>query len=92
MGKNHRILKSGHQAEAFYAEMWDTVSKGKIWRNEIKNKAKDGSYYWVDTVISPVLDKHGKIKEYIGLGLVITEKKIKQDIMAKEFEELLKKK
>lgn len=92
MGGNHRILKSGHQSEAFYLELWSTISKGKIWRNDIKNKAKDGSYYWVDLVVSPLLDKTGKIKEYIAQGLLITEKKQKEELMAKELEELKKKK
>lgn len=46
MGKNHRILKSGEQDDAIFVEMWKTISSGKIFRGEVKNKAKDGSFYW----------------------------------------------
>lgn len=88
MGNNHRILKSGHQSAAFYKDLWNTISNGKIWRNDIKNQAKDGSFYWVDTVISPILDKNGKPKEYVSEGFLITDKKKKEELLIRELEEL----
>ena len=78
LGKNHRILKSGHQEDAIFKDLWKTISGGKIWRGEVKNRAKDGSYYWVDAVIAPVLGPDGKPKEYIAQRFVINDKKIGQ--------------
>lgn len=88
VGKNHRILKSGNQPDDFYKQMWSNVSNGKLWRSEMKNKAKDGSYYWVDATISPIFDKNGKPKEYIAQGFVITDKKHKEELLLKELQEL----
>lgn len=83
IGKNHRMLKSGHQPDEIFEQLWKTISSGKIWRGEVKNKAKDGSYYWVDAIIAPVLDQNGKPKEYIAQRFVINEKKDKEQEMAK---------
>ena len=65
MGKNHRILKSGDQDDQIFVDMWKTISSGKIFRGEVKNKAKDGTFYWVDAIIAPVFDSNGKPKEYL---------------------------
>lgn len=75
IGQNHRILKSGHQRDTLFADLWQNISSGKIWRGEIKNRAKDGSYYWVDTSIAPVLGKDGKPERYISVRFLITDKK-----------------
>lgn len=81
IGKNHRMLKSGHQPDEVFKEMWQTISSGKIWRGEVKNRAKDGSYYWVDAIIAPVLGDHGKPIEYIAQRFVINDKKEKEEQM-----------
>lgn len=73
LGQNHRILKSGHHPPEFYEEMWKVISQGKVWRGIIKNKAKDGSYYWVKTVIVPILGDNGKPESYISIRTDITE-------------------
>jgi PAS domain S-box-containing protein len=73
LGKNHRLLKSGHQPDKIFVDLWKTISSGKIWRGVVKNKAKDGSYYWVDAIIAPVLDSQGKPKEYIAQRFVLDE-------------------
>jgi len=73
LGQNHRILKSGYHPPEFYEEMWKVISQGKVWRGVIKNKAKDGSYYWVKTTIVPILGDDGKPKSYVSIRTDITE-------------------
>jgi len=75
LGQNHRILKSGHHAPVFYQGLWKVISQGKVWRGELKNKAKDGTYYWVKTVIVPLFDNKGSISEYISIRTDITNRK-----------------
>lgn len=75
IGHNHRILKSGYHSQAFYVNLWSTITRGKQWRGLLKNKAKDGSYYWVDTSIAPILGNDGKPAKYISVRFPITERK-----------------
>lgn len=75
IGQNHRILKSGHQPQELFVDLWKTISSGKIWRGEVKNRAKDGSYYWVDATIVPIFGRDGKITNYAALRTIINEKK-----------------
>jgi PAS domain S-box-containing protein len=75
IGQNHRILKSGYHPQEFFDNMWKTITSGQIYEGEIKNKAKDGSYYWVKTTIVPFLDESGKPKQYIAIHNDITNLK-----------------
>ena len=65
-------LKSGHQPDALFEDLWATISRGHVWRGEIKNRAKDGSYYWVDTSIAPIIGKQGRPESYIAIRFLIT--------------------
>ncbi|MFA7290566.1 MAG: PAS domain-containing protein, partial [Melioribacteraceae bacterium] len=75
IGQNNNILKSDYHSAAFYTDVWETIRKGKVWRGEIKNKAKDGSMYWVDSAISPIFGEKGQIINYIAIQFLITDKK-----------------
>jgi len=75
IGMNHRILNSAEHSSNFWKNMYKTVSSGKVWNAEIKNIAKDGHYYWVDTTIVPFMDSEDKPQSYIAIRTDITEKK-----------------
>jgi PAS domain S-box-containing protein len=74
-GVNPRILKSGRQDEAFYRNLWQTISSGQVWRGEFLNRCKDGSLYWETATIAPVQDDAGQIINYIAIKEDITERK-----------------
>ena len=72
IGQNHRILKSGYHKPEFFDDMWKIISSGQTFEGEIKNKAKDGKFYWVKTTIVPFLDESGNPEEYIAIHDDIT--------------------
>ncbi len=79
--KDHRMLNSGHHEKEFFRDMYETVRNGKIWRGEVRNKRKDGTYYWVDTQIIPVLNENNEIESYASIRFDITERKMVERTM-----------
>jgi PAS domain S-box-containing protein len=90
IGQNHRIINSGYHPPAFFKKMWEIISKGKAWRGEIKNKAKDGTYYWVDTIITPVADEKNRIFQYLSVRNLITDQKENEEKLIRFQQELIK--
>ena len=79
VGQHHNIVNSGYHNKAFWTEMWKTIAAGTTWRQEVKNQAKDGSYYWVDALIIPFLDDQGNVLEYLSIRNDITDRKQHQE-------------
>ncbi|MFB5607491.1 MAG: ATP-binding protein, partial [Candidatus Nitrosomaritimum yanchengensis] len=88
IGKTHDILDSGIYPPKFYENLWNTITSGNVWVGNTKNKAKDGTYFWTRTTITPFLDENGKPEQYIWVRTDITAPMAQKEVILRQFKEL----
>lgn len=88
LGQNHRLLKSGQHTSAFYSDLWATISVGRVWRGEICNRRKDGTFYWVASTILPFVGEDGLPSRYVSVRTDITAVKEAQHVLERSRDEL----
>ncbi|GAB4152032.1 MAG: hypothetical protein Fur0046_31500 [Cyanobacteria bacterium J069] len=81
IGKTHRIVNSGYHPPEFFQQMWETIRSGKVWRAEVKNRAKAGHFYWVATTIVPALDQDGRVLKYLAIRFDISDRKFAEEAL-----------
>src|SRR5690625_1249979 len=84
IGEKQNVTNSGYHSKEFFKGLWQTISSGHIWKGEIKNRAKDGSYFWFDTTIVPFLTESNEPYKYIGIRHDITERKLYEEKIRSE--------
>jgi|GEM_PF-2379758 diguanylate cyclase (GGDEF)-like protein/PAS domain S-box-containing protein/putative nucleotidyltransferase with HDIG domain len=90
IGKPQQHLNSGYHPQSFYKTMWETLNRKEVWRGELRNKSKNGSYYWVDAVIVPLLDEEGEVHQFVTIQSNITKRKLAEQKLVEANDLLLK--
>lgn len=90
IGKPQQLLNSGYHPQSFYKTMWETLNRKEVWRGELRNKSKNGSYYWVDSVIVPLLNEEGEVHQFVTIQSNITKRKLAEQKLVEANDLLLK--
>lgn len=88
LGQDHRMINSGHHPRSFFRDMFHTIAAGRVWHGEIKNRAKNGTYYWVQSTIMPFVGPDGKIRQYIAIRDDITHLKATEEKLQETVQQL----
>jgi len=88
VGKTHRIINSGYHPKSFFKDMWKTIKNGGIWHGEVKNRAKDGTEYWMKTTIVPFFDDSRKPRQFISIRSDITDRVKAEQELAERTDQL----
>lgn len=88
IGQDHRIINSGYHSKEFIRDLWTTIAAGQVWKGELRNRASDGSIYWVDTTIVPFLNSEGKPYQYVAIRHDISQLKLAEEQVLKQAAEL----
>ncbi|QHT67719.1 PAS domain S-box protein [Rhodocytophaga rosea] len=91
IGQKQSIVRHPDMPGAVFDDLWATITKGKVWRGEVKNRAKDGSHYWVAATITPVLNENGRPVKYIGVRFDITAQKEQEEEIKRNMQEMARK-
>lgn len=81
IGQKHRIINSGYHPPEFFREMWSAIRGGGVWTNDVCNRAKDGTIYWIDTTIVPIFDRHDRINQYLSVRYDVTARRYEQEAL-----------
>jgi PAS domain S-box-containing protein len=90
IGQTHHLINSHYHTKEFFSDFWTTIQSGSIWRGEVRNQKKDGTFYWVDTTVVPFLNSQNKPFQYLALRIDITAKKLAEEKILKSYEKLKK--
>jgi PAS domain S-box-containing protein len=88
LGKNFKVMSSGHHSREFFNHMFQTLKKGETWRGEIKNQTKEGQTFWIDMVINPIFNEEGEIERFLSISYEVTDRKENEEKLARSNREL----